>query len=98
MSELVRFWLEACQGCLLRESVPVPVPFNLSDIDFVAMRPDLQSFRLPTGEAVGPRLIVETKDEHDFDPSASDFLKTWRLWGTGRSSRRRAPTRYASRC
>ncbi len=72
---MVRFWLEACRGCLLRESVPVPVPYNQSDIDFVAIRPDLLRFRLPTGESVGPRLIVETKDEHDFDPSGRDFGK-----------------------
>ncbi|WP_435018569.1 hypothetical protein TA3x_000548 [Tundrisphaera sp. TA3] len=78
MSELVRFWLEACRGCLMKESVPVPVPYNLSDIDFVALRPDLQKFLLPTGEFVGPRLIVEAKDEHDFDPSGRDFGKRLR--------------------
>jgi hypothetical protein len=54
MSELTRFWLEACQACLLRETVPVPVPYNQSDLDFVAFRPDLKQFRLPTGESVGP--------------------------------------------
>jgi len=73
MSELVRFWLEWRHGCFLREAVPVPVYRNQSDIDFMAIRPDGQQLRLPTGADIGPRLIVETKDEHDWEPSGRDF-------------------------
>lgn len=75
LSELARFWLEARHGCLLRESVPVPVPYALSDIDFVAIRPDLSHFTLPSATSVGPRVIVESKDEHDWDASGKDFGK-----------------------
>lgn len=67
LGELTRFWLEARHGCLLRESVAVAVPNGWSDIDFVAIRPDLSTISLPTGEQIGPRMIVESKDEHDFD-------------------------------
>ena len=75
LGELTRFWLESRHRCLLSESVPVPVPYVLSDIDFVAIRSDLTTFQLPTGHTVGPRLIIESKDEHDFDPSGRDFGK-----------------------
>jgi hypothetical protein len=75
LGELTRFWLEARHDCLLGESVPVPVPYGLSDIDFVAIRSDLTTFQLPGGETVGPRLIVEAKDEHDFDSKGKDFGK-----------------------
>jgi len=73
LSELTRFWLEVRHGCFLRESIPVPVPYGQSDIDFAAIRPDQSSFELPTGVKVGPRIIVETKDEHDWDSSGRDF-------------------------
>lgn len=72
-TELTRLWVETRHGCLIAESVPVPVPYALSDIDLVAMRPDGQPLVLPTGEAVGPRLIVEAKDEHDWDPTGREF-------------------------
>jgi hypothetical protein len=72
-SELTRFWLQARHNCLVDESVPVAVPYALSDIDFLVIRPDLGRFSLPNGALVGPRLIVETKDEHDWDPSGKIF-------------------------
>ena len=74
LSELTRFWLTERHGCLVRESVPVPVPYNLSDIDFVAMNPANKKFTLPDRVTeVGPRLIVESKDEHDWEPVGTDF-------------------------
>lgn len=72
MSELVRFWLESRHGCLVKESVPVKVPHNYSDIDLVAIRPDLHPWVLPDGTPI-TRAIVETKDEHDFDKNGRDF-------------------------
>lgn len=75
LSELTRFWLEARHDCFVRESVPVPVPYAQSDIDFMALRADGRPFLLPSGDSVGPRLIVESKDEHDFDPRGSDYGK-----------------------
>jgi hypothetical protein len=74
-SELTRFWLEARHGCLVTEGVPVPVPYGLSDIDLVAMHPENRQITLPGGVTLGPRIIVETKDEHDFDPSGREFGK-----------------------
>ncbi len=64
-SEFVRFWLEARHGCLIGEGIPVPVPYALSDIDLVAFHPESKPFELPTGHEIGPRVIVEAKDEHD---------------------------------
>jgi hypothetical protein len=75
LSELTRFWLEARHSCFIRESVPVPVPYGQSDIDFMAFRADGSQFELPSGHLVGPRLIIECKDEHDFDPKGNDFGK-----------------------
>ena len=72
-SELTRFWLEARLGCLVGEGVPVKVPYAHSDIDLVALHPLGQAFALPTGATIGPRLIVETKDEHDWEPSGREF-------------------------
>ncbi len=60
LSELTRFWLEARHGCLVQESIPVPVPYGQSDIDFLAMHPRLLSITLPDGAQIGPRFIVET--------------------------------------
>lgn len=85
-TELVRLWLEARHGCLLAESVPVPVPYALSDIDLVAMKPDGQPLQSPSGRTIGPRLIVEAKDEHDWDPTGREFgrllqLRSWPRWG-----------------
>ncbi len=74
LSELTRFWLQSRHGCLVAESIPVKVPYGYSDIDFVAMRPDLQAWTLPDGTPV-LRAIVEAKDEHDFDPTGRDFGK-----------------------
>lgn len=72
--ELTRFWLESQQGCLTSESIPVKVPFGHSDIDLVAARLDSQSWSLPDGTKI-IRAIIETKDEHDFDPTGRDFGK-----------------------
>ncbi len=74
LAELTRFWLQSRHGCLVAESVPVKVPYGYSDIDFVTMRPDLHPWTLPDGTPV-LRAIVETKDEHDFDPHGRDFGK-----------------------
>jgi hypothetical protein len=72
-SELTRFWLEARHGCLVGEGVPVPVPYALSDIDLLALHPQQQTIQLPSGQLVGPRLIIETKDEHDWEPTGREF-------------------------
>lgn len=72
MSELVRFWLESRHGCLVKESVPVKVPHGYSDIDLVAVRPDLQPWNLLKDTPI-IRAIVETKDEHDFDKYGTNF-------------------------
>jgi len=77
-SEITRLWLEARHGCLVTESVPVAVPRGHSDIDLIGTQAGLHSFELPDGLTVGPRLIVETKDEHDFDPKGKEFGK-WLL-------------------
>ena len=74
LSELTRFWLQSRHGCLVAESVPVKVPYGHSDIDFVAIRPDIRAWTLPDGTSV-LRAIVEAKDEHDFDPKGRDFGK-----------------------
>jgi len=75
MSELTRFWLEIRHGCVIRESLPVAVRYGLSDMDLVGIRTNLTPFALPSGVRVGPRIIVESKDEHDFDPSGKDYGK-----------------------
>jgi hypothetical protein len=58
------------------ESIPVPVKGGLSDIDFLAFKADGSQIDLPDGGQVGPRLIVETKDEHDWEPLGRDFAKS----------------------
>jgi hypothetical protein len=75
LSELTRFWLEQRHGYLVRESVPVPVPYALSDIDLFALRIGEVAIALPNGGTIGPRLIVETKDEHDWEPLGREFAK-----------------------
>lgn len=77
-SELARFWIEVRHGFLVTESVPVAVPFGLSDIDILAMHPGGASVSLPNGHTIGPRVIVEAKDEHDFDPKGREFGKALR--------------------
>jgi hypothetical protein len=72
-SELVRFWLEARHGYLVGEGIPVPVPYALSDIDLVGLHPLGASATLPNGARLGPRVIVESKDEHDWDPTGKEF-------------------------
>src|SRR4051812_41396752 len=73
ISEMTRFWLQARHGCLVDESVAVKVPGGNSDIDLVAMRPDGGRIALPDATILGPRVIVETKDEHDWDSSGGEF-------------------------
>lgn len=73
ISELTRFWLQSRHSCLVDESIPVPVPYALSDIDIIAMKADLKPFQLPDGTSVGPRLIIETKDEHDWEPTGREY-------------------------
>ena len=77
-SELRKFWLQTRHECLVDEGVPVRVPRGQSDIDIVAMRSALTPFNLPTGIPVGPRVIVETKDEHDWDASGREFARSLR--------------------
>jgi hypothetical protein len=72
-TELARFWLQERHGCLVDEELPVPVPRALSDIDLVAMRPDLSTFTTPDGTAIGPQVIVEVKAEHDWDLAGREF-------------------------
>lgn len=78
IEEITRFWLQSRHGCLVGESIPVPVPYALSDIDIVAVTSDMKRrIRLPgeSGPEVGPRVIVETKDEHDWEGSGSEFAR-----------------------
>lgn len=77
-SELATFWIDVRHGFLVTESVPVAVPYGLSDIDILAMHPDGSTFTLPNGQTVGPRVIIEAKDEHDFDPKGKAFGKALR--------------------
>lgn len=77
-SELARFWIEVRHGFLVTESLPVAVPYGLPDIDILAMHPSGGTITLPNGHAVGPRLIIEAKDEHDFDPKGREFGKALR--------------------
>lgn len=72
-TELARFWLQERHGCLLDEELPVPVPYALSDIDLVAMRPDLSTLTTLDGTTIGPRVIVEVKAEHDWDRTGREF-------------------------
>lgn len=75
LSELTRCWLESRLRCLVTEGVPVPVPFGQSDLDLVATEPRGQGLTLPAGVKARSRLVVETKDEHDFDPRGKEFGK-----------------------
>jgi hypothetical protein len=58
LSELTRFWLQARHGCLVAESIPVKVPHAHSDIDLVAVRPDLQDWLLPDGSRLKMNMIL----------------------------------------
>ncbi len=73
IGELTRFWLQSVHRCLVDEALPVPVPYGLSDIDLVAVTADSKPIQLLSGCSVGPRLIVETKDEHDWEPTGREF-------------------------
>lgn len=73
ISEITRFWLQARHNCLIYESLPVPVRYAQSDIDLLTITGNMSQFSLPDGTQVGPRLIVETKDEHDWEPKGKEF-------------------------
>lgn len=73
LSEIARFWLQERHGLFIRESIPVRMPRNWSDIDFA-----VTSCRGPVPLLKGISIvnaIVETKDERDFDPRGTDFAK-----------------------
>jgi hypothetical protein len=74
LSELTRLWLQERHGCLVRESVPVRVPRGTSDIDLVAASPSGAPWGTPLIPPV-VRALVETKDEHDYDPSGAEFSR-----------------------
>jgi len=76
LSEIARFWLQECHGLLVRESVPVKVPRNNSDIDFVVTTPANSVTLLD--RITFKNAIVETKDERDFDRRGTDFAKRLR--------------------
>jgi hypothetical protein len=71
LSEITRFWLQECYGLLLRESIPVKLKRNNSDIDFVAASPAGPVTIL--NRITFKKAIIETKDERDFDPHGADF-------------------------
>lgn len=73
LSEITRFWLQECHGLLLRESIPVKLKRNHSDIDFVAASPAGPVTLL--NRITFKNAIIETKDERDFDPRGTDFSK-----------------------
>jgi len=74
LSEITRFWLQECQGLLLRESVPVELLRNNSDIDFIATSPNRKKVTL-LGNISFVNAIVETKDERNYDKNGVDFSK-----------------------
>jgi hypothetical protein len=76
LSEIVRFWLQECYGLLLRESIPVKLERNNSDIDFVVMSPN-ESVTL-LDRITFKNAIVEVKDERDYDPLGTDIAKRLR--------------------
>lgn len=73
ISEITKFWLQAKNECLVYESLPVPVRYNQSDIDLLAIQAKGQKFSLPDGTLIGSRVIIETKDEHDWEASGKEF-------------------------
>lgn len=73
LSEIARFWLQECHGLFIRESVPVKLTHNNSDIDFAATTPQ-ESVTL-LDRITFKNAIIESKDERDFDPKGNDFLK-----------------------
>lgn len=71
-------WLEERHGYLVCESVPVPVVINgggnSSDIDLVALAPPAAGvLSLLRGARLGPRVIVETKDEPNWEATGKAF-------------------------
>ncbi|MDQ3780057.1 MAG: hypothetical protein M3354_05880 [Chloroflexota bacterium] len=90
-SELARFWLEARHGCLVTEGVPVKVPYGHSDIDLLALQPLSTTIQLPNEDSVCPRLIVEAKDEHDWEPTGDQFGQLLRADMTMKGSGRFIP-------
>lgn len=76
LSEITRFWLQECHGLLVRESVPVKLRRNNSDIDFVATSAANEVTLLQ--RITFKNAVIETKDERDFDPRGTDFAKRLR--------------------
>lgn len=76
LSEITRFWLQECYGLLVRESIPVFIKRNNSDIDFAVTSPGKQVTLLKRSKRITfKNAIIETKDERDFDPHGTDFSK-----------------------
>lgn len=73
LSEIARFWLQECYGLFIRESIPVKLRYNNSDIDFAVTTPDIPITIL--NKITFKNAIIETKDERDFDPNGTDFTK-----------------------
>jgi hypothetical protein len=73
LSEICCFWLQECKGLFIRESVPVKLQRNNSDIDFMVTAPAGPVTLL--GEIKIKQAIVETKDERDFGSKGNDFAK-----------------------
>jgi len=75
LSEIARFWLQECYGFFLRESVPVKLKHNNSDIDFIVTSPAGRPCKPLLGFIQFENAIVETKDERDFDKYGTDIAK-----------------------
>jgi len=73
LEELTRFWLQLMHGCLVEASMPVAVRHGFSSIDIVAVQSALQPITVCQTMTFGPRLIVETKDEHDSEPTGREY-------------------------
>jgi hypothetical protein len=78
LMEIARFWLQECHGLLLRESVPVKVKGNYSDIDFVVTSPTGPVQKPLLGRITFTNAIVETKNESYYDPRGTKFAKILR--------------------
>lgn len=73
LSEITRFWLQECHGLLLKESIPVKLKHNNSDIDFAATSPAGSVTLL--NRITFKNAIIETKDERDYDSRGTNFSK-----------------------
>ena len=80
LSEISRFWLQERHNLLVRESIPVKLKRNNSDIDFAVTTPRDSVTLLE--RITFKNAIVETKDERDFDSLGTDFAKRLRYDST----------------